>query len=95
MHSLIPNQAEDVASWWLCQRQRFDKASRPAVDAVFLMIVWNLWKHRNAIVFHRRSSTDLLSLYADTVGEAHDWVQARYNPLAEISLVWSQSVPVS
>ena len=81
-----------MVGWWLRQRKRLDKASRPTADAIFLLIIWNLWKHRNTIVFHRCPSPDLLRLRADTVREAEDQVEAGYLLLRQVFQAWSHSV---
>ena len=90
--ALVPDQEEDLATWWLRQRKRVDKESRPSADSIFLLVAWNLWKHRNDLVFGRRAAPDLISLCVDTTREAEDWAQAGYSSLFEVSQAWSRLV---
>lgn len=84
--SLTPEGDVDIAQWWLAQRMRVDHAARPTFDSMFLLLAWNVWKHRNDIVFQRWPSPSLTRLRR----EAEDWLQAGYLSVGVPSSIWSQ-----
>jgi hypothetical protein len=57
---------------------------------IFLLIAWNLWKHRNDLVFGRHASPDLDRLRDNTIREAEEWAQAGYSSLAAVLQAWSR-----
>lgn len=87
---LVPAQQEDFAVWWLHERKRIDKASRPTADSLILLVAWNLRKHRNGVVFCRYAAPDLTRVRNDIVQEAEEWVEAGYLTLGGVSASWSQ-----
>lgn len=74
--ALTPDRVEDIPQWWLAQRRRIERDARPMFDSMFLLLAWNVWKHRNGIVFQRWPSPDLTRLRSDTIREAQEWHEA-------------------
>ncbi|KAG0515669.1 hypothetical protein BDA96_10G298800 [Sorghum bicolor] len=72
---LTPASDSDLGSWWIQQRKRIDRGSRPIFDCVLLLISWTLWKEHNTRVFGRP-----MSLANDVVDAAirdgAEWAEA-------------------
>ena len=63
--AFVPKEEEDIAGWWLRQHKRVDKGSRPSTDSIFLLIAWNLQKHKITLVFGHHASPDLDRIHDD------------------------------
>lgn len=51
LSSLMPMGEPDLGQWWIHQRSRLDRASRPLFDSLVLLVAWAVWKERNGRVF--------------------------------------------
>ena len=88
LSALVPEGAEDVASWWQRQRERLDNDARPPFDSLILLIAWSLWKDRNNRTFSRTVAGQQ-ELFRKVLREAEDWVAAGFTSLAVPSAAWS------
>jgi hypothetical protein len=70
-----PTTKETLHDWWIIARQGTPKLLRKALDSMTLLILWMVWKHRNACVFDhaRPSAGNLISQIKDKVAA---WVRA-------------------
>jgi hypothetical protein len=93
LSTLVPENDEDIASWWLRQRHRIDHSAQSAFDSLMLLICWSLWKERNNRTV-ARSAMGSLGLFPAVVAEAEDWVAASFSTLATACTLWSQNTGV-
>lgn len=90
LQDLAPTDDHDIAPWWLGQRRRIDKASRPIFDSLLLLVAWCLWKERNARTFDKPPSM-VPEVVAAIVREGADWAAAGYAPMDALAIAWSQN----
>jgi hypothetical protein len=88
---LVPVDDQDLGTWWIRQRRRIDKTSRPLFDRLLLLIAWSLWKERNARVFARTPSA-AHDVIAAITRDGKDWAAAGYAPMAVLEAIWSQNL---
>jgi hypothetical protein len=88
---LVPVDDQDLGTWWIRQRRRIDKTSRPLFDRLLLLIAWSLWKERNARVFARTPSA-AHDVVAAITRDGKDWAAAGYAPMAVLEAIWSQNL---
>lgn len=87
---LLPTGSDDLESWWLGRRQRFEGTARATFDSMVLLISWTLWKERNERTFSRNTSTNA-GLLQKVIKEANDWVLAGFRSLAPFCSLLSQN----
>jgi hypothetical protein len=80
---LMSSSDHDLGVWWIDQRKRIDKASRPLFDSLLLLISWLLWKERNTKVFGRTSSS-AHDVVAAITTEGEEWAAAGFAPLTAL-----------
>jgi hypothetical protein len=54
---LTPAQEGALADWWLRRRKKIFMDHRKGFDSFVVLMVWLIWKERNARVFHGASRT--------------------------------------
>nr|BDI54638.1 retrotransposon protein, putative, unclassified [Triticum aestivum] len=69
-----PSQ-DDILGEWLCSRNADGGTSRKDLHTVMLLVLWELWKHRNAIVFEG-DSPSVHRLIHKVKAEAKSWTMA-------------------
>jgi hypothetical protein len=74
--------SEDVEQWWTQFTTQPDHP-RKALRSLALLVIWEIWKERNARVFVRRESSTA-TLMAKITDEASAWIAARAKDLALI-----------
>lgn len=84
--TLAPVTMEDVCSWWLRQRERFDASLKPAFDSLVLLVSWLVWKERNSRTFSRQPS-GMRELFMK-VKEADVWMLAGFKTLSAAAPFW-------
>ena len=70
----LPNQ-EDTLADWLCTRCVGNVTCTKDLRAVLLLVMWELWKHHNAIVFDG-DSPSIARLINKVKTEAKVWATA-------------------
>ncbi|KAJ1292770.1 hypothetical protein BS78_01G015900 [Paspalum vaginatum] len=60
---------------WASARGRVECQFRSGIDALILLVIWMIWKERNARVFERRSATPQ-QLKSKILAEAFKWDRA-------------------
>jgi len=90
LSALVLGDDGDIADWWLLQRRRVDKASRPLFDSLLLLVAWSIWKERNARVFGR-APAPASAVAASAFAEGEEWALAGFAPLAALYAIWSQN----
>ena len=54
---LVPcSNATSFVTWWSTSRKRLPRDKRKAFDTFVLLVIWTIWKERNARVFDRKAS---------------------------------------
>lgn len=86
----MPMDVHDIVQWWIQQRSRLDRASRPLFDSLMLLIAWVIWKERNGRVFGR-SACSVAQVRRAAISEGEESALAGYGPLAALHLIWSQN----
>ena len=75
--TLAPVVNDNLESWWGSTRKLIRKESRSAFDSLVILVCWQLWKQRNARVFHPAtpsiSASELVSRILD---ELRMWATA-------------------
>lgn len=61
-----------LLEWWLVSRKRVAKEKRKGWDWLVILIIWKLWKERNAKVFEG-ISLDLQDVESSVMGEVGSW----------------------
>ena len=76
--TLAPVANDNLESWWGSTRKLIRKETRKAFDSLVILVCWQLWKQRNARVFHPAtpsiSASELVSRILDElreIGRAH------------------------
>jgi hypothetical protein len=54
---LMPNPQDNFTYWWLHSRKKVTKPCHRAFDSMVVCVVWNIWPHKNAHVFHQTISS--------------------------------------
>jgi len=94
MHSRMPAAAQDIGEWWIDERRNLQQGEQAGFDCLFMLIAWNIWKHRNGLVFESWPRPCLERLKRDTVAEADQWLQAGYRALGPLCAAWSRDSAV-
>ncbi|WVZ83247.1 hypothetical protein U9M48_030415 [Paspalum notatum var. saurae] len=76
--AVVPSTSALLMEWWSVSRRRVHQDHRPTFDAVVLLVIWSLWKERNARVFDRGRSQP--SVLAKIVAEGKFWSLAGFSP---------------
>jgi hypothetical protein len=87
--ALVPSSEERLDSWWMQQRRRLDRQSRPVLDRLLLLLCWCIWKERNRRTFDSQSSNADAVAHAVLL-EAEDWVEAGFSCISVFTPQWSQ-----
>ena len=53
LDSLTPSVDDSLIDWWPEARRRAPSRARKGFDSLVLLVVWSLWKKRNARIFER------------------------------------------
>ncbi|WVZ69203.1 hypothetical protein U9M48_018027 [Paspalum notatum var. saurae] len=82
-HSLLPDPGVSLMEWWCSVRGKVVVEQRSGFDAVILLVVWTLWKERNARVFDGKCSSphDVLS---KLLSEARLWDLAGFQAFSRL-----------
>ena len=67
----LPNSLQD----W-CTYKVTNKAAHKDIRTLFMLVLWELWTHRNAVVFDG-AAPSTLKVLKRIVSEARAWKQAR------------------
>jgi hypothetical protein len=62
-------------SWWWRAARSLPKLVRKGFNSLVILVDWELWKHRNAIVF-QSVRPDVQSVVSAVVTEGHMWCLA-------------------
>ena len=66
---------QDALKPWVCDKQPAANVARKDLHAILLLTLWELWKHRNAIVFDG-ASPSASQLIKRIVNEGRSWSMA-------------------
>jgi hypothetical protein len=87
--ALVLSSEERLDSWWMQQRRRLDRQSRPVLDGLLLLLCWCIWKERNRRTFDPQSS-NVDAVAHVVLLEAEDWVEAGFSYISVFTPRWSQ-----
>ena len=81
LQRLMPQPDSSLADWWVSSRKLVPKTMRKGFDSVVLLIMWILWKERNARVFQQSSSSAGMVVQR-IVDEGRSWIMAGFKQLS-------------
>ncbi|WVZ81062.1 hypothetical protein U9M48_028487 [Paspalum notatum var. saurae] len=83
--ALPPSFSSRFCSWWSKADASLEKGLRKGFNSLVILVIWELWKHRNACVFDgvRPQAQTVLS---QAVVEGHMWCLAGASSLQELLL---------
>ena len=56
--SLVPTTNDSLEDWWMASRALIPAEHRKGFDSLVMLFTWQLWKHRNDMVFGQRTAID-------------------------------------
>nr|TKW25275.1 hypothetical protein SEVIR_3G108000v2 [Setaria viridis] len=71
----FPDHPSSLQDWWSHVRRLQPREMRRGIDTLFMLIIWHLWKERNAHLFHNSPSM-VHQLLMSIREKAELWIQA-------------------
>jgi hypothetical protein len=75
--------ANSLSSWWVRLRNLQPRTKRKGMNSLFMLVIWSLWKERNARLF-KGSSTAAPELVQKVRQELQLWVMTGANKLGRL-----------
>lgn len=69
--------------WWSRAVRRVPKEKRKGLNSLIILVVWSLWKHRNACVFDGRDPS-VSVICQEVEAESRLWIMAGDKVLQEL-----------
>lgn len=82
-----------ILDWWLALRDGHNRLKQKGVDSMVMLIVWCLWKERNARVFDNAPGRSVSDMVQHVLMEGQLWINAGAKWLG--ALGWPMASPAT
>lgn len=74
--TMPPHDQEGLLDWWLLLRKNRGKFKQKGIDSMVMLIVWAIWKERNALTFDGSTARRVSDVVQSVWAEGELWARA-------------------